>query len=161
MSSVHISNSGLITQRFRGNTEELGRVVKDETMPSTRVLELKDYAGLIVGVGNYYRPGDRYSSWNSEIRDEILLSSIVSTWHMIWLRGLTVRDAERVVRENEDLIIASAGQTVNLETLLRTLRGWLEYLPFKEIQHLMTALDWLEFTEAIVEMAVQIAQLFT
>ena len=74
MSSVFISKDGHITQRLRGKTEELGRIVKDEIDPGTWVLELKDLAGVAVGAGNYLRPGDRYSSWDDATRREVLNS---------------------------------------------------------------------------------------
>ena len=159
MSSVFISKDGHITQKLRGKTEELGRIVKDETDPGTWVLELKDLAGVAVGAGNYLRPGDRYSSWDDATRREVLDSSVVFTWHMIWLRGVAWRDAEQVVRDRVDEIRASTDGTFNMERLLQTLRGWLEYLPIEEIKRLMQAVDWIEFAETIVRVAVEIGKL--
>ena len=101
MSSVHVSVGGKITQKLRQRTEELGRVVEDESVPGTWVLELRDIAGVATSAGSYSRPGDRYSSRDDEARTQVLSSSVVFIWHMTWMRGIASRDAVQVVRDHE------------------------------------------------------------
>ena len=158
MSSVHVSVDGNITQKLRGRTEELGCIVKDEKVPGTWVLELKDIAGVATSAGSYFRPGDRYSSWDDEARTKVLSSSVVFTWHMIWMRGIASRDAAQVVRDHEDEIRAGVERPIDIERLLQTLRGWLEYLPIEEIKRLLQVIDHVEFVTTIVEIAKEIAK---
>ena len=46
---------------------------------------------------------------------------------------------------------------IDMERLLQTLRGWLEYLPIEEVKRLLQVIDHVEFVTTIVEIAKEIA----
>ena len=146
MSSVHLSENRL-TQQIRGCQEELGYL---EVEPSSDgcVLWLKDTFGVANSAGAYIR-ADEYSSLEVA-KSNVLSAPTVFIWHLIWMRGVLKREAEKELKEQWEQL--SANDAIpSKQSLQDRLRAHVDRLSIDKVKELFGKIGTVALTQAISE----------
>ena len=147
MSSIHLSGNRLV-QRIRDREEELGYI---ELEPSSGncVLWLKDTFGVAITAGSYIR-ADEYPSLEVAKSKALTAPSVVLIWHLIWMRGVLKREAEKEVDEHWEQL--SAEDCVpSKQSLKDRLRAHLDRLPGDKVKELFGKVGTVVFNQVITE----------
>ncbi len=99
MSSICWSENRLVVS-IRGQEEELG-YIEQEPHSGKYVLWLKDTFGVATSAGSYLK-AEEYPSLKAARSRAESPQSIVFIWHLIWMRGVLKREAERELEDNWD-----------------------------------------------------------
>ena len=146
MSGIQLSGNRL-TQRIRGCQEEFGYI---EFKPSsdTCVLWLKDTFGVANTAGAYIR-ADEYPSLEVA-KSKVLSAPSVFIWHLIWMRGVLKREAEKELEDHWEQL--SANDAVpSKQSLKDRLRAHLDRLPSDKVKKLFGKIGTVALTQAIAE----------
>ena len=146
MSSIHLSENRL-TQQIRGCQEDLGYL---EVEPSSDrcVLWLKDTFGVANSAGAYIR-ADEYPSLEVA-KSNVLSAPSVFIWHLVWMRGVLKREAEKELKEQWEQLSAN-GAIPSKQSLQDRLRAHVDRLSIDKVKELFGKIGTVALTQAISE----------
>ena len=147
MSSLRWSGNNTLVQRVKGHEEELGHIERDQSSGKC-VLWLKDSFGVASTAGSNIR-AEEYPSLEVA-KDRALTAPSVFIWHVIWMRNVLKREAEKELEVYWEQL--SAGGTVaSKQGSKDCLRGYLDRLPIDEAMSLFKKIGSEVFKQSIIE----------
>ncbi len=151
MSGIRLSGTNL-TQQLRGREEELG-YIELEPNSGTCVLRLKDTFGVANTAGSYIR-ADEYPSLDLA-KSNVLHAPTVFIWHLIWMRGVLKREAEKELDQQWEKLGANADTLPSKQSVRDRLRAHLDRLSGDKIKVLFGKIGTVAFTQVIAELVKQ------
>lgn len=146
MSSIHLLGNRL-TQRIRGRQEELG-YIEAEPSSDKYVLWLKDTFGVATTAGAYIR-ADEYPSLEAA-KSAVLTAPSVFIWHLIWMRGVLKREAEKELEDQWEQL-SDDGTASSKQSAVDRLRAHLDRLSSDKVIDLFGKIGTVALTQAVAE----------
>ena len=151
MSSIRWSENRLI-ESVGENEEELGRI-KPEPDSGKYVLWLKDTFGLAGTAGTYIK-ADEYPSLEVA-KSEALEAPSVFIWHLIWMRGVLKREAEKALEDKWEQFCADAPDlsALNKQNTKDRLRAHLDRLTSDKVKELFKEIGKAALIQAVIKLS--------